>query len=138
MKNGELFVNGKDFDEDHDLYHNYYISANELELIDETELPSADQIRSYPSGDSVMLPLTRALYNKYKSRIQLSKYISSDATVLSQPGNEKNTWTVDNFGPISVPEGYYLALGDNRHNSLDSRYVGFIKKSDCKATVLFK
>ena len=68
----------------------------------------------------------------------LKKNISPDSTIWNHSSDERNTWTIDNFGPITVPEDRYLVLGDNRHNSLDSRYVGFIKKSDCKATVLNK
>lgn len=30
------------------------------------------------------------------------------------------------FGPVTVPAGQYLMLGDNRDNSQDSRYIGFI------------
>lgn len=30
----------------------------------------------------------------------------------------------DNFGPVTVPEGHYMALGDNRDYSFDSRYWG--------------
>ena len=32
------------------------------------------------------------------------------------------------FGPVTVPQGQYLMLGDSRDNSKDSRYIGFVPR----------
>ena len=37
---------------------------------------------------------------------------------------------LSSFGPVTVPEGVYLALGDNRDNSSDSRVIGFVPRSE--------
>lgn len=40
--------------------------------------------------------------------------------------------TRDRWGPLVVPSGQYFVLGDNRDQSLDSRYWGFVPMSSIK------
>jgi len=45
--------------------------------------------------------------------------------------------TRDNWGPIVIPDGHYFMLGDNREQSLDSRYWGLLERWRLEGRAVF-
>lgn len=43
-----------------------------------------------------------------------------------------NDFSMKDFGKKKIPKGYYLILGDNRENSVDSRYFGLMSEKNIK------
>jgi signal peptidase I len=41
------------------------------------------------------------------------------------------------YGPVTVPDGHFFMMGDNRDNSQDSRYWGFLPRDYVKGKALF-
>jgi signal peptidase I len=44
---------------------------------------------------------------------------------------------LDNWGPFVVPPGHFFMMGDNRYDSKDSRYWGFVPRANVRGRPLF-
>jgi len=55
------------------------------------------------------------------------------------PGVDPETYapTRDNWGPLVIPADHYFMLGDNREQSLDSRYWGLLERWRLEGRALF-
>jgi signal peptidase I len=142
MKNGMCFVNGKNFDEQLNLKVQFKIAATTLNLIDAEDQPQESSFDQYiVMGDSILITLDKTQVKKYQVKLGLIPFLLNDnygPNGAFKWFDKNSSWTTDNFGPLKIPSGSYFVLGDNRHNAMDSRYIGFIKATDIKGVVLNK
>jgi signal peptidase I len=131
---------------------NKFVSAPTLARMEDTLLP----IETIHRGDVIVFKHPRMPERDLIKRtiglpgetIELrDKQVYVDGKPLDEPyaqyllprglDEETQTDVRRKFGPVTVPPGHYFMMGDNRDNSEDSRYWGFLPREYVKGKALF-
>ena len=136
LKNGVLFVNDENFDQNLEVAHMYKVpSSRYREFLDKGIITS--ERNAYRNRDVMMIHVSDkvARENGFDDTIQIS---SKDQIIPRIKQIYGEYWNLDHFGPLEIPEGKCFVIGDNRHGSEDSRYNGLIDESAITGTVIYR
>jgi signal peptidase I len=86
-------------------------------------------------GDTLELKQKRVYINGTPLDEPYVHFLSPPSAPTDQ--HELTTFDVrERYGPVTVPDDQYFAMGDNRDNSQDSRYWGFLPREYIKGKAL--
>ena len=99
---------------------------NDIVIFQYPEDPSRDFIKRIVAGPGQTVEIRdKILFVNDKRSIDPAKSKYIDPRIIS---NRDAGSIRDNFGPAIVPKGHYFVMGDNRDNSEDSRYWGYLNR----------
>lgn len=134
---GELYVNRELVDASFQLAKQYLISKQDCEKI---RIATNEETWKLTPFDAEKMLWTA-------SEQEFKTHNFTEAKEFIYPGDFvdeairskwKQDWNPDYFGPLVIPVNQNFVLGDNRHNALDSRYIGFISDDNIQCIVLNK
>lgn len=134
IKDGVFYINEQNLDKNIELKHFYLIKSEDFQqLLVNESIPV--NTKTYKVGNKLLVNLL--------DKVAKENGLTNDIKI--EPKNETDraikkiynrNWNTDNFGPLKIPLGKCFVIGDNRHNSLDSRFIGLVNISDIVGTVI--
>lgn len=135
LKDGVVYRNGQKLNENY-ITNEYIVPTKTTDSLQNYFISNHIEVTPY-QGLLSRVSLSKADIEKLQLENLKKLYLPKgvDNSSLNSEFSNKG-YNEDNFGPVKVPSGCYFVLGDNRHNAMDSRYVGFIKPANLTGAIL--
>jgi len=137
IKNGIVYLNNLNLDIGLNLIHNYKVSTSVFEKLRKEGLINESSTSGKISDELYLISLKDDIAKKFNlTSHRIIENKDDESKYVKEIFNEN--WNKDNLGPLIIPKNKIFVLGDNRDNSMDSRYVGLIDKNKVVGVVIKK
>lgn len=133
LKRGLLYVN--DTLKDDSLKRCFFFLVSKNDLSDNEDF-SVEKGNLFDEGDSVLINTTYSKTEELHFQGKAIRFFSRYCVGYPFFENSNESWTLENFGPVYVPQDCYFLVSDNRSNASDSRMNGFARKKDMIGKVI--
>ena len=144
---GQLFVNGKLFPEPEKVKYQYQVITDgkfkegTIKDMEYQQLNSKEYVFFLTREEADIL--------RYTPVVMTLRILVRDWGIVRPElfgADTLNKWNLDYYGPLLVPpvgefgatERLYFVMGDNRHNAVDSRFIGYIPESSVLGVVKYE